>query len=386
MTTTESLTYQNVSAELRVFHGGDSLVALKRELERAGCRHAVVVCGNTISRSEALGTLREALGASLAAVAATARAHSPVSGVEETARIIEEAQGDALVAVGGGSAAVTARATAVLLGEKKPLHELATRRLPDGKFESPRLNAAKLPIFVVPTTPSTAFVKAGTAVHDDAGQRLAMFDPKTRARGIFVHPDFVRTAPVELVREAALNAFANAVEALESPKCDPISEAFLLQALRLIHKKLPLLDTSPGTGVREYLIVAAVLCGRGTEQGGAGLASVLAHAIGKRSHTANGIVNAIVLPHTMRYNAPATAPRVGAILEGMGALPSGDAGATVASFLAGLDTPTRLRDIHVTQDDLPGIADAAMLDWFISRTARPVPDAATLLEILKTAW
>lgn len=386
MTNNESLSYQHVASELRIFHGDDSLVALKRELDRAGCRRAVVVCGRTISRSDALGNLHEVLNSSLVAVATTAKEHSPVSGVEETVRIMNDSQADALIAVGGGSAAVTARAAAVLAGEKKPLHELCTRRLPDGRFESPRLNSAKLPLFVVPTTPSTAFVKAGTAVHDESGQRLAMFDPKTRARGIFVHPAFVQTAPVELVRNAALNAFANAVEALESPRCDPVSEAFLMQALRLIHKQLPLLAASQSTAVREHLIVAALLCGRGTEQGGAGLASVLAHAIGRRSHVANGIVNAIVLPHVMRYNAPATMGRVGAILEGLGALASADAGATVASFLARLDTPTTLRGIGVPQDDLPEIAQAAMSDWFISRTARPVPDVATLLELLGSAW
>lgn len=386
MKTTDSLTYQHVSAELRVFHGEDSLYALKRELDRAGCRRALVVTGRTISRSDAMNKLREALGDSLAEVAITAKEHSPLPSVIETARIAAETQADALIAVGGGSAAVTARATSVLLGEKKPLQELCTRRLPDGKFDSPRLNALKLPLFVVPSTPSTAFVKAGTAVHDESGQRLAMFDPKTRAKGIFVHPDFVRTAPVELARNAALNAFANAVEALESPKCDPISEALLMQALRLIHKNLPLLGSAEGAGIREYLIVAALICGRGTEQGGAGLASVLAHAIGKRSHVANGVVNAVVLPHTMKYNEPATKGRTDAILEGLGASDSSCAVTTVASFLSGIDTPTKLREINVTQDDIPEIAQAAMSDWFISRTPNPVPDAATLQTLLMRAW
>jgi len=385
MTNHDSLNYQHIAPELRVFHGSTSLDALKRELERAGCQRAVVVCGNTISRSQALGLLRQALCPLLAAVASTAKANSPVAGVEETARLVQGVQGDALIAVGGGSAAVTARATAVLLGEKKPLSQLCTRRLPDGKFDSPRLNAAKLPIFVVPTTPSTAFAKAGAAVHDDAGQRLAHFDPKTRARGIFVHPEFVRTAPLDLVREAALNAFANAVEALESPKCDPVSEAFLLQALRLMQRGLPQLANAQGTGVREVLVVAALLCGRGTEQGGAGLASVLAHAIGHRAHVANGIVNAIVLPHTVRYNEPATATRRGAILEGLGASPTADASATVAAFLGQLGTPTHLREIGVGQHDLPDIARAAMGDWFISRTPRAVPDDAALLGVLRTA-
>jgi alcohol dehydrogenase class IV len=142
--------------------------------------------------------------------------------------------------------------------------------------------------------------------------------------------------------------------------------------------------------VRERLVVAGILCGRGTEQGGTGLASVLAHAIGKRTHVANGTVNAIVLPHTMRYNAPVTQARASAILEAL----AGVAGATVgqsasdrvASLLAPLSVPRTLRQIGVSQDDLGEIADAAMSDWSISRNPRPVKDVGTLLGVLEAAW
>ncbi|HXX85398.1 MAG TPA: iron-containing alcohol dehydrogenase family protein [Casimicrobiaceae bacterium] len=381
-----ALSYQYVAPELRVYHGSDSLVALRRELERNACKRAAVVCGRTVSRSEELGMLRESLGSLVVGVSATAREHSPVAGVDETVRFLAEAQADAIVAVGGGSAAVTARAAAIAAGEKKPLAQLCTRRLADGTFESPRLNAPKLPQFVVPTTPSTAFVKAGTAVHDEAGERLALFDPKTRAKAIFVHPRFVATAPPELAQSATLNAFANAIEALTSPNCDPFSEALLMQALRLINANLQLLRDG-GVDVRERLVVAAILCGRGTEQGGTGLASVLAHAIGRRSHVANGIVNAIVLPHTMRYNAPVTGERDPAVIEALGGLPGSlPASDVVQRFLARVDAPKSLREIGVTREDLAPIADAAMLDWFISRNARAVPDAATLVGLLDVAW
>jgi alcohol dehydrogenase class IV len=382
---THPLSYQHVATELRLYHGNDSLVFLKKELERAGSRRAVVVCGNTISRSGALASMREALGSSIVAVSASAKENSPVSGVEEAARIIAEHHADAIIAVGGGSAAVTSRAAAILAGEKKPLRELATRRLPDGKFESPRLNAPKLPIFVIPTTPSTAFAKGGTAIHDADGTRLAMFDPKTRTRAIFIHPDFVRTAPAALARNAGLNALTNAVEALESPKCDPVSEAFLMQALRLLRLNLPTV-AEEGTAARENLVVAAILCGRGTEQGGAGLASVLAHAIGHRAHVANGIVGGIVLPHTMKYNSPVTTPRVGTILEALGERSQADAVAAVAGFLKLVGAPGRLQEIGVERADLPQIAEAAMQDWFVSRNARAVKDAAALLEVLEAAW
>lgn len=379
------LSYQHVSSELRVFHGEDSLLALKRELDRAGCRRVGVICGRTIGGSAELTQLADVLGSILAGVSTSAREHSPVAGVEESARLFAELGVDGIIAVGGGSAIVTARATAILLGEKRPLAELATRRLPDGKFESPRLNAPKLPVYAVPTTPSTAFAKAGTAVHGEDGARLAMFDPRTRAKAIFIHPAFVRTASEGLVRSATLNAFTNAVEALESPKCDPFSEAFLMQALRLIRAGFDAGVCHADTP--EQLVVAALLCGRGTEQGGTGLTSVLAHAIGARAHVANGLVGAIVLPHTMRYNAPVTGARAPALFEALSSTSAqGSPSDAVTSLLARLSVPRTLRDIGIERSDLGPIADAAMGDWFISRNARPVKDVQALTALLEAAY
>ena len=386
MSADSSLAYQYVAPELRVYHGRDSFTALKRELERSKCRRAVIVCGRTIGRSEALASFKGALGELFAGVTTSAREHSPVSGVIETTEALRASRADAVIAIGGGSAAVTARAATIMLAEGKPIADLSTRRLPDGKFESPRLNASKLPIFVVPTTPSTAFAKAGTAVHADDGARLALFDPKTRARSIFIHPDFVGTAPPQLALSATLNAFANAVEALESPKCDPFSEAMLMHSLRLIRANLNAIEDGD-VGVRERLVIAAILCGRGTEQGGTALASVLAHAIGHRTHVANGTVNAIVLPHTMRYNAPVTGGRAYATVEPLDASDkSSDAASVVERYLRKLPVPRSLREIGVERDHLREIADAAMADWFITRNPRPVPDVGTLVNLLEAAW
>ena len=383
-----STSYQYVSPELRVFCGGECLGALKRELVRSGCSRVVIVSGRTIGRSREMAELRDGLGATCVGLSTSAREHSPASGVEEAARYLEDIGADGILAVGGGSAAVTARAASILLGEKRPLAELCTRRLADGRFESPRLNAPKLPVFGLPTTPSTAFSKAGTAVHDADGQRLALFDPKTRARAIFIHPDFLQTAPEDLVQSAALNALSNTVEALESPQCDLFSEAFLMQALRLLRDGLD--PKARNAASRERLVVAAILSGRGTEAVGTGLASVLAHAIGKRTHVANGIVNGIVLPQTMRYNAPVTQVRSGAVLEalaGLAGAPRDQSPSKLVETLLGrLPLPKTLREIGVGMGDLSDIADSAMSDWFITKNARPVKDKDTLMELLTAAW
>ena len=381
------LSFQHIAAELRLFHGPDSLAALARELKRGNLQRAVVVSGRSVGKSPAMGLLREALGPVLVGECTNVQSNSPVPAVEETARMLEESQADAVIAVGGGSAGVTARAAAILLAEKRPARELCTRRLANGEFESPRLDAPKLPQFVVPTTPSTAFVKAGSAVHEpESGERLALFDPKTRMKAMFLHPEFLRSAPTSLVQSASLNTLSTAVEALESPQCDPISEAMLMHSLRLVARYL---GSSDDLGARERLALAAVLCGRGTEQAGGGLASVLAHAIGHRSDVSNGIVNAIVLPHVLRFNMPEiqeTAARIG---ESIGGSQQASFEACVASLeglLGKIDIPHRLRDIGLERGDLPHIAEAAMGDWFIKRNPRRVADKNDVLSILEAAW
>lgn len=385
MTTPTS--FQHLAPELRLFSGDDSLGALVREIQRSKSQRALILSGRSVAGTAAMDELRTALGSTLAGESTAVRPNSPVSAVQEVADALQQAGADCVIAVGGGSAAVTARAASILFAEKQPAQALCTRRLANGTFESPRLSAPKIPQFVVPTTPSNAFVKAGSAVHDDAsGERLALFDPKTRARGIFLHPAFLSTAPSSLVLTASLNTLSTTVEALESPKCDPVSEAMLLQALRLLATSLH----SDDAASRERLAIAGVLCGRGTEASGGGLASVLAHAIGHRVHAANGTVNAIVLPHTMRFNEPKTRDVSDRILLGLsastGATGAVTASAAVAQLLSRANTPSRLRDIGLAHEDLQAVVDAAMGDWFIQRAPRKVETPEQLMSLLEAAW
>ena len=187
------------------------------------------------------------------------------------------------------------------------------------------------------------------------------------------------------MREATLNTLAMAVEALESSKVDPISEAMLMHALRLVARNLDRMEPDD-IAAREYLAVAAVLCGRGTGRAGGGLSSVPAHAIGHRAQLSNGIVNAIVLPHTMRFTAPAsehTSPRIADSLR------LGQAGAAadlLESLLEKQPIAHRVREMGIAEADLDAIAQAAIGDFFISRSPRQVRGVEDVRGILAAAW
>jgi len=61
--------FHHVVAPLRIFHGPDSFALLPRELDRLGCRRAVIVCGSSLARhGTALDLIRAALGERCAGV------------------------------------------------------------------------------------------------------------------------------------------------------------------------------------------------------------------------------------------------------------------------------------------------------------------------------
>ena len=315
--------------------------------------------------------------------------HSPLPCVEEARRFLAHCDAEAVIAVGGGSSVVTARAASILLAEQRDIRELCTRRESDGRLVSPKLNAPKLPQWVVPSTPTTAYAKAGSAVRDpETGERLALYDPKTRAQGIVLDPAMALTAPPALAWSAALNVFSVAIEGLQSRHVDPLADAQLSHALRTVVTWLPRVQKEPGQAQpRLYLMLAALMSGQGSDHTGGGLAQALSHAIGPRSSAANGVVEALLLPHATRFNAGVVGRRLAMIAELLGLADRSANGviAEIERLLALFEVPTRLRDIGVRSGALAEAADHAMDDWAVSSGPR-VPVRDDVMQLLTDAW
>lgn len=387
------LDFQHIGTPHRIYCGADSLQRLAKELDRLGCRRAVVFCGATLARrDDGLPLVQAALGDRFAGLFDGVEAHSPLPAVLAGVDVLRQAQADAVIALGGGSAVVTARASAILLAENRDIHELCTRYAPGRPPHSPRLLQPKLPQLIVPTTPTTAYAKAGTAVVDPAlGQRVTLFDPKTRPYGLFIHPQLALTAPASLALDAAVQAYAMAVQGLEARQRDPLADGLLIHALSLLTTHLPGLQTAADDAdVRIQLMLGAFLAGYGTDYAPPGLASALTHCIGARFHLANGTTNALMLPHTVRYNAPATGGRLRVIpgvaantLEQHSAAAAAD---VITRLFASLGLPARLRDVGVAEQDLAQIAADAFGDWFLHQNPRAVAGPDELRELLAAAW
>jgi len=128
--------------------------------------------------------------------------------------------------------------------------------------------------------------------------------------------------------------------------------------------------------------------------GGLGLNTATCHHVGGLYNVPHGEANAILLPHTMRYNLDACADRQRLIAEAIGvAKPSmsdADAGLAAADAVDGLcralALPRTLREVDVPEDGLAAIAAATLHDRSLRTNPRPIVDAGPIMEVLRAAY
>lgn len=385
--------FRHLAPPSRVFYGEDCLRHLPTELARVGAERAVVFCGRTLAQANpGLSTVQSALGPLCAGVFTGVVEQSPLAVVEDGVEALRGLNADAVIAFGGGSAVVTVRAATILHGEGKTAHDLCTVFAPGRPLVSPKLLKSKLPQFVVPSTPTTAYAKSGAAVVLDDGRRLSLFDPKARPQAIFLEPRLFAATPHRLILDASIDAFVQGIQGLESIRRESLADALLLHGVRLIRRSLDSEADAASAGTRGDLMLAAQLIGEGTDYTGAGAASAIGHAIGARFGVRNGAAKAIVLPHTLTFNAPVTRGHMNDVADALG-VPNravkDDVSEAVRGacqkFFTSLALPSRLRDLNVPRDGLPQIADDVSHDWFFTQNPRPMQQAE-LKQLLEAAW
>lgn len=400
-------TFRAVSYPWRLYSGVDALQQLETEVQRAGARRAFAICGRTVAQqTNLLARVRDQLGDAFAGSFEAMDKDSTYQAVRAATDAARAAGADLLVAIGGGSVIVGARAVAIFLGEQGDPFDLMTQ-YPEGKPAfSPRLNAPKPPIINVLTTPTSAMNRAGTGLrNDDLDHRMEYFDPKTRPVALIWDAEALLTAPPELLRSTGTTTFTGALQALAAEAPNPLVEGDRLQAFRLAQRALPrALARSDDPEPRIELCAAAFLAnraadddtGRRTERDPVGSASyALATALHLRyHHVGQGEATAAVLPATMRRLGPTSdgatrriAEALGVWREGMPAAEANQASADgLAAFYRVIGMPDRVGKLGIPREDLPLLAQDTLKNFNANPGARADDQAERMFTLLEAAW
>jgi alcohol dehydrogenase class IV len=403
-----TMSFRSVAYPTRLFSGPDAVEHLEAEARRLGCSRAFVVSGRSTGADKVnRDRIEAALGSAFAGWYAGIEKDSTYQSVSKATEEARAALADMIVAVGGGSVIVGARAVAIFLAEPGDPFEIMTQ-YPEGKpAVSPRLGAPKPPIINVVTTPNTAMNRAGSGLkNDNLDHRMEYFDPKTRPATIIWDDDLIMATPAEVFRSTATTIFSGAVMGLGSATRNPLVEGDLLQSFRLAVSAYPTIGTEDdGPGPRMDLMVVAFLSNRmgdvtqmGAGRGGPGpfgRAYALATALHLRYHrVGQGEATAMINPTVLeRYPPPVETLRpVADELElelGLGDVSAGDYAEAIATALRSIyrdaGMPTRLRDLDVPKEDFDLVTADTQKNFNANPGLRDEDEIGEMLAILEAA-
>jgi alcohol dehydrogenase class IV len=310
-----------------------------------------------------LGSVLEALQqANLVVVQAPPVDREPTLAMAESMLTLARPENiQAVLGIGGGSAIDVAKLIAALTYSQQAV---------PGVFGINRLAGRALPLVCLPTTSGTgAEVSPNAILLDEADEmKKGVVSPHLVPDAAYIDPLLTLSVPPSVTAATGLDALTHCIEAYANKAAHPVVDVYALQGIRLIAANLE-------RAVRDGQdLKARAALALGSFYGGLGLGPVntaavhaLSYPLGGHFHIAHGVANSLLLPHVIRFNAPAAPERYAEVALALGVPP----GATTADtaergveFLARLSrncgVPQTLSELNIPRDAIPGMAKAAM--------------------------
>jgi alcohol dehydrogenase class IV len=281
---------------------------------------------------------------------------------------------DGIVAVGGGSSLDMGKAIGLFASHPAPYARYGAGQ------KGTRLIGSIPPLVAIPTTSGTGSeVSSGAMVTLEDGRKEIFIAQTLLPRTAICDPDLTLGLPAGLTAATGMDAVTHCIESLLSPLSNPPADGIALDGIE--------------RAVREGWLAKAVADGRdpaarwhmmmASYEGalafvkGLGATHSLSHAAGRltalRPH--HGTLNAIFLPHVLRFNAAVCVPQYERLRRSMGLSSNADVADAVMDLNQQLGIPAKLSAIGITRDHGAGIVAHALIDLAHATNPRPVSQA-----------
>ena len=346
----------------RIQFGYGALAEIGEELRLAGIRRPLVVTDAGLRAAGLVDLLLAALPGGMAPAVFEATPPNPDEAAVRAATALYRMSGaDGVLGFGGGSPLDLAKAVA--LAATHEAASLAPFAVIEGGLA--RITEAAAPVIAVPTTAGTGSeVSRGALIILDDGRKVSIGSPHLIPRSAICDPALTLGLPAGLTAATGMDAMAHCIETLCSARENPIADAIALDGLRRAWQALPRAVADGADRAARKEMMLASMQGALAFQKGLGAVHALSHALGAlpvRPH--HGTLNAVLLPHVLRFNAAEIAGVVPRLAAAMEAAPRADA---VADALAALNRriglPANLAAMGIPAASLPAAAAAATRD------------------------
>lgn len=269
---------------------------------------------------------------------------------------------DVVIGLGGGSSMDVAKLIAVLAGSEQPLSAI---------YGIGNVKGARLPLVQIPTTAGTGSEVTNIAiVTTGETTKMGVVAPQLYADLAILDAELTMGLPAMVTAATGIDAMVHAIEAYTSRhKKNPLSDMLARQALGLLSRNLiPACENGKNLAARQAMLLGAMLAGQAFSNAPVAAVHALAYPIGGIFHVPHGLSNSLVLPHVLRFNAPAAAPlyaELAAIVvpHAEGSVEARAEALVVAmqqiAIVSGIERT--LQQVGIVERDLDRLADDAML-------------------------
>jgi alcohol dehydrogenase class IV len=289
---------------------------------------------------------------------------------------------DVLIALGGGSCIDAAKGVAILTSNDGDILDYAgvdqvTQPIP--------------PMMMIPSTSGTgADVSQFCIVTDtERSVKITIMGRALVPDISLTDPRLLTTMPASLNAATGLDALTHGVEAFVSLAHNPLADIHALNSVRLVCGHLRTTITRPAEEMpRAKMAQASLEAGLAFTNAILGATHAMSHQVGGLLDAPHGVVNGVLLPHVIRYNARATPDRFIDLAEAAGLdvshLPrSVGAGIEAAEMLAAhvrrladdVGVPRGLRDLGVTEADIVTMARTTLDDACLTTNPREASES-----------
>jgi len=286
---------------------------------------------------------------------------------------------DLIVALGGGSAIDTAKAIAFFARKAAP------------QLPRPLLAA-------IPTTSGTGSEVTAISVVTDKqkGVKIPLNDELLIPDVAILDARFTRTVPPSVTAATGMDVLTHAIEAYTSRDHNAFTDILAVQAIRYVFSfLLQAYQNMEDMEAREMMLLGSCMAGMAFNNSGLGLTHSMAHALGGQFHIPHGLANAVLLPHTIRFNCFDAGVRYRELARVIG-LPhanveEGTSGLIVAvnGLNEAMHIPSRIRGLKVEERAFRAALDtmaAHALDDMCTRSNPRRPSLADIRLLLEQAW
>ena len=297
---------------------------LPEELDKLGLNRALVL--STPEQTEHASLLSNLLQAKAVGEFTKAVMHVPVATVDAALKVAEDVQADCSVAIGGGSTTGLGKALALKL---------------------------KLPNVVVPTTYAGSEMTNVWGMTRDGVKQTGRDDIVVPNLTIY-DPELTVGLPPGISGPSGINAMAQAVVNVTAASPNPMITALALDGIRALARSLPrVMKTPDSIEARSEALYGACLCGGALGVGVTGLHHRICHTLGGTYNTSHADTHAIILAHTVGFNATAVPFATAQVADALGCA---DAAQGIFELLNKVSKKTKLSDLGIVEGDLDRIA------------------------------